>query len=348
MIIFRIGSIGDTVVALPCFHHIARTFPNSRRLVITDVPVSQKASSVESVIGKTGLIDGVIYFPAPPRKIRDFLELRTQIQETEPRLLIYIADRGLPKTLRDICFFRTCGIRRVIGAPLTRGLRVPRLDPFTGYVEREAVRLTRCLAPLGKIDLDDPGVWDLCLQPEEIAFADKNLTPIAGRGIVAISIGGKVESKDWGNENWATLLRLMAAQYSSLALLLVGSADESDRSAKIAAAWPGHALNLCGRLTPRESAAAIKRALLFIGHDSGPMHLAAVTGVPCVGLFGNFNVPKVWHPMGKNHHVIHNMNGIRAISPGQVYAAVCSTIAAAQQFNKNPLTPSEHDLLAAK
>jgi heptosyltransferase III len=83
-------------------------------------------------------------------------------------------------------------------------------------------------------------------------------------------------------------------------------------------------MNLCGRLTPRESAAAMRNALFFVGHDSGPLHLAAVAGVPCVGIFGNYNKPKWWHPMGHQHRIIHNMRGVRDIAPVEVYAAVCS------------------------
>src|SRR4051794_1695316 len=84
--IFRIGSLGDTVVALPCFHQIARVFPNSRRIVITDVPASQKAASVETILAKSGLVDDFIPFPPSPRKIRDFLELRKKIQSTNAKL----------------------------------------------------------------------------------------------------------------------------------------------------------------------------------------------------------------------------------------------------------------------
>ena len=181
IIIFRIGSLGDTVVALPCFHQVARKFPNSRRILITDKPASPKAASVESVLGKGGLIDGVIYFPPPPRKIRDFMKLRAQIRETKANTLIYIADRNIFSTLRDLCFFRLCGIRHVIGAPVRRDLRRPRVDPETGETEHEAVRLARCLAPLGPIDLNDREFWDLRLQPSEIAVADKCLAPLGGK-----------------------------------------------------------------------------------------------------------------------------------------------------------------------
>jgi len=327
IIIFRIGSIGDTVVALPCFHRIARSFPNSRRIVVTDIPASQKAASVESVLGRSGLIDDVIYFPPVPRKSRDFLKLRKQIRETKAKTLVYIADRGFLSTLRDICFFRLCGLSRVIGSPLSRDLRLPRVDPETGNTEREAARLARCLGPLGMIDLDDPGFWELRLQSDEVSLADSKLALLGGSEFIAVSIGGKDHSKNWGNENWMSVLRLIAADHAELALAFVGSADEFDRSAELAAIWPGPTLNLCGVLLPRESAAAMKRAVLFVGHDCGPMHLAAAVGVPCVGIFGNFNRPKCWHPIGQGHCIIHNMRGVREISPEEVHSAVRLTLA---------------------
>jgi ADP-heptose:LPS heptosyltransferase len=266
-----------------------------------------------------------------PRKSRDFIKLRKQIRETKSKTLIYIADRGFLSTLRDICFFRWCGVSQVIGSPLSRDLRFPRVDPQTGNIEREAARLARCLAPLGMINLHDPGFWELRLQSDEVSLADSKLALLGGSEFIAVSIGGKDPSKDWGNENWTALLRLIAAEHAELTLAFVGSADEFDRAAELAAIWPGPTLNLCGVLRPRESAAAMKRAVLFVGHDCGPMHLAAAVGVPCVGIFGNFNRPKWWHPMGPGHCIIHNMRGVREISPEQVHSAVRLTLAKASR-----------------
>jgi heptosyltransferase-3 len=324
VIIFRIGHIGDTAAALPCFHRIARSFASSRRLLLTNIPASQKAAPVESVLANSGLIDDVIYFPPPPRTLRSFVKLREEIRATKSQALVYVADRNLLATLRDVCFFRACGIRSIIGAPISSDLRRPRVDPTTGFVEFEAERLARCLARLGPIDLHDPDFWDLRLQRHEMRAAEQSLAPIRQFEFIAVSVGGKVASKDWGDDNWMTLLALMALRYSHLALVFFGSADEFDRSSMLAAAWPGPRLNLCGRLVPRESAAAMRSALLFVGHDSGPLHLAAVAGVPCVGIFGNYNRPKWWHPMGQRHRIIHNMRGVRHIAPEEVCVAIGS------------------------
>ena len=53
-------------------------------------------------------------------------------------------------------------------------------------------------------------------------------------------------------------------------------------------------------------------------------------------VFGNFNRPKWWHPMGQGHRVLHNMNGVRE-SRREVSAAVCSTIAEKVERVSNPV-----------
>lgn len=328
VLVFRIGSLGDTIVALPCFHHIARAFVDFRRVLITDVAGSPKAASVDKILAGSRLIDNVIDFPPPPRRIRELLTLRMRIHETRARVLVYVADRDAVATLRDVLFFRLCGVRHVIGAPLARDLRQARIDPETGYQEHEAERLARCLSSLGRLDLEDRAVWDLRLRVDERRAAEVALAPLVGRGFIAVSIGGKATCKDWGDANWQELLSRLAAEWPDLGLVFFGVSEEFDRSAGLATAWTENALNLCGCLTPRESAAAIKHAMLYIGHDNGPMHLAAAAGVPCVAMFGDFNVPRRWHPMGRGHRIIHDMRGVRAIPARKVHAAVCEALAA--------------------
>jgi ADP-heptose:LPS heptosyltransferase len=69
---------------------------------------------------------------------------------------------------------------------------------------------------------------------------------------------------------------------------------------------------------PRISAAALGKSVLFIGHDSGPFHLASAMGVHAIGLYGNYNPPNLWHPYSQMSKVIHNMDGISAISVKEV------------------------------
>jgi ADP-heptose:LPS heptosyltransferase len=177
-------------------------------------------------------------------------------------------------------------------------------------LEPEGARLARNLAELGGAHLDAPASWDLLLTDQENIRAKEVLVATAGRPLIAVSVGTKVQSKDWGRDNWQALLNRLAKQYPGHALALCGAAEESAASEFAADGWRQNSsapvINLCGLLTPRESAAVFAQARLFVGHDSGPMHLAAAVQTPCVAIFAARNKPRVWFPYGKQHRVLYH------------------------------------------
>ncbi len=219
------------------------------------------------------------------------------------------AARGIESARRDAKFFGLCGVSRLIGVPIAEDMQNYWRDS-TQSLEPEASRLTRNLSELGDAHLDDPANWDLHLTETETARATEVLTPAAGHRIIAVSVGTKVQSKDWGRHNWRALLKNLATLYPDFAIALCGAAEENESSEFAAAGWRENSsspiVNLCGQLTPRESAAVIARARAFLGHDSGPMHLAAAVQTPCVAIFAARNKPRVWFPYGKQHRVLYH------------------------------------------
>jgi ADP-heptose:LPS heptosyltransferase len=328
ILIYRLGSLGDTVVALPCFHKVAQTWPDAERIVLTNVPVSAKAAPLAAVLGMGDLIHGTIAYPAGSRSLTEIGSLAGRIRRLEADVLVYLAaPRGLPKAFRDALFFKWCGFDKVVGLPLRADLQ--RCREVAGPAgsravaqEYECERLARCLKSLGPIDLDDPAMWDLRLTMSELKTGDAVLAPLAGLSYFAINTGGKVAAKDWGLRNWETLLARLTRHYPEMGLVIVGAADDSARAQHLARAWSRPVVDLCGKVSARQSAAALRHAAGFIGHDSGPLHLASAVGVRCVGLFGNLNEPHRWHPRGVQHRIIHSMAGLTRITVQEVEAAV--------------------------
>ena len=159
--------------------------------------------------------------------------------------------------------------------------------------------------------LNDAANWSLHLSAEEHRRADEAIGGEAlGSAPIAVSVGTKVQAKDWGCENWRELLQRLAREAPGRGLLLLGAAEETASSLFAASAWTasggGPVVNLCGRLSPRESAAALVRAQLFLGHDSGPMHLAAAVGTPLVAIFAARNIPRQWFPAGVRSEVVYH------------------------------------------
>jgi ADP-heptose:LPS heptosyltransferase len=160
---------------------------------------------------------------------------------------------------------------------------------------------------LGDARLNEPESWDLGLTAAEKAVALSVLSSWDGRHrFIAASLGTKCSAKDWGEEKWTDLLARVSAHYPDLGLLLVGAPDEEALSIRAANRWRGPVLNSCGRLSPRISAALMQHATAFVGHDSGPMHLAAAVEIPCVAVFSARNRPGEWFPAGDRHRVIYH------------------------------------------
>jgi heptosyltransferase-3 len=316
MLIYRLGSLGDTLVALPALHVVARAFPDAERRLLTNFPVDVKAPPAAAILENSGLVAGYFHYVVGMRSAVELARLWWQLRRWRPDVLVYLgAARGVESARRDARFFRLCGVREMVGVPLTEAMQQNFFGAETAEgltdLEPEAARLARNIAELGDARLGDAAGWDLLLTDAERATARAAIgADLLTLPIIAVSVGTKVQAKDWGRDNWRALLARLAAAYPAYGLLLVGVAEESEASEVAADSWRaaggGVVVNLCGKLTPRESAAALAEARIFVGHDSGPMHLAAAVQTPCVAIFAARNIPRVWFPFGEQHRVVYH------------------------------------------
>ncbi len=314
--------MGDTVVALPCFHAIARRYPDHRRLVLTNDPVTAGAPGLLEVLGTQGLVHGALTYPVGLRHPLKLLRLAQRLRALHANELIYLSPaRGPGSIERDALFFKACGFSDIIGLPRQADLSRCRVSD-TGQVEREAHRLARTLEPaLGPVGVADPANWDLVLSDAERNAAAQALASLKGVPFIAINTGGKDAAKDWGDANWTALLGFLSGRRPGLGLAILGAASDAERADRLTNAWTGPTLDLCGRLGPRQSAAVLERASLFVGHDSGALHLAAIGGAPTLGLFGALNRPVQWHPVGDRVRILHKLDGLDKITVAEVAAA---------------------------
>ncbi len=306
VLIYRLGSLGDTVVVLPALHLVERTFPNARRLMLTNIPVHAKAPAASAIIGDSGLVDGYMSYPVGTRSVGNLAQLWWQIQRFRPQVLVYLTKpRGERAVKRDATFFRLCGARRLVGLPLG-DMAAPLYFPQEDIWEHESQRLLRTVRDLGESSIDDLANWDLRLTAAELKRGEEARSMLEGRPFIACGPGTKMQAKDWGEENWRRLLAKLSVQLPGFGLMLIGAKEDAQVSDFAAQQWTGPVVNLCGQLTPRETAAALKGAALFMGPDSGPMHLAAAQGVPCAIAFASRDRRGYWFPVGNGHEVVYH------------------------------------------
>jgi heptosyltransferase III len=121
--------------------------------------------------------------------------------------------------------------------------------------------------------------------------------------VLALGAGANFIGKRWPPERFAELaLRLVGADgpLKGLPVLLLGAPEDKAICQTIAAALSVEgiaAIDAAGRLDLLAAAAALERAALFVGNDSGLMHIAATVGAPTLGLFGPSD-ERVYGPRG--------------------------------------------------
>ncbi len=127
ILIYQIGSLGDTVISMPCYREIANRHPNAKRYLLTNHPVTNKAVPAAAILIPTGLITSTIEYKRPIRRLRDIAKTYSKITKLKPTILYYLLpEYRINKLIRHYVFFRICGISRIFGIPWSRDLQVPR------------------------------------------------------------------------------------------------------------------------------------------------------------------------------------------------------------------------------
>ena len=133
--------------------------------------------------------------------------------------------------------------------------------------------------------------------PEDHAVAARLLP--AGSPIVALGPTANWDGKVWPAERFAQMFHALSAgmPHGARPAILAGAGPQERALAQPLLTLLPDAVDLTGRLTLPEVAACFERAALFIGNDSGLMHLAAAAGAPTLGLFGPTD-PAEYAPAG--------------------------------------------------
>jgi len=123
------------------------------------------------------------------------------------------------------------------------------------------------------------------------------------QSMVILQPGARYWFKAWPPERFAELADRLTSQYACH-VLIGGSSADLDLAQQIRQMAKSRPTIMAGRTTIKQFAAIAKKSALFVGSDSGAMHIAAAVGTPVVALFGPSN-PREWGPRGGTVEVIY-------------------------------------------
>ncbi len=124
----------------------------------------------------------------------------------------------------------------------------------------------------------------LHLGSEERAWASGRLAALgAAAPRVAVHPGGHYASQRWAPERFAEVVSRLTEREGAACIVLAGP-DETDLRERLCAASPDALVP--GPLTVRQMMAIVAACDLFVGNNSGPLHIATAFGIPTVSVMG--------------------------------------------------------------
>lgn len=298
ILVIRGGAIGDFILTLPAIALLRAGFPDTRLEVLGYPHIASLAVS-------TGLVERVRALESGALA-RFFVDPRRG-PALDPELCAWLASFGqVVSYLYDPDGFfaanlRRAGVRRLVAGP-------GKIEPHAG--EHAVRQLARPLAELSLFLENDAVVLEP--GPDEQGWANTFLRDAGSP--VALHPGSGGERKNWPAERWLAVARRLLETPDprtgerSSPLLLVGGEADGAALAVLVSGLPADRVVIARDLSLPRLAALLARCRLFLGHDSGVSHLAAIVGCPCVLLFGPTD-PAVWAPPHRHVRVVRAPDG---------------------------------------
>jgi lipopolysaccharide heptosyltransferase I len=282
-LIVRLSSIGDIVHALPAAAALAETFPQAQihwvvekryALLLEGNPHLHRIVALDTMGWRSHLTSSTTR-----REIRNGVrDLRRTVysaaldfQGLWKSAMVAWLSRAQERIGFAERWLREPGAAVLYTQRVSPPERIHAVEENLALVERLGARAHRWQFPLPWNEEDD-------------AYVDKQLEALDAGSFIIINPGGGWRSKCWSPENYAALIRQLEDGLRG-PILLTGSPSEEPLIGEI--------LQNAGAKSARylpttlvQFIALARRARLFIGGDTGPLHLAAAAGAPIVGIFG--------------------------------------------------------------
>jgi len=300
ILVIRLDGIGDVIFTTPLYEALKKRYPEARLSVLVSIQakgVVEMNPHVDNV-----LVMGKTWFSATNGiNFGEILSMLRKIRKENFDIGIDL--RG---DMRDILLMFLGKVKYRMGYGVTGGgfllNKIPDYEKDMQEVEKniKLIKELDCKVINRKFQIyysqsDKANVLEL-LERENVGKSNSML---------AIHMGAGYPSKSWKKERFLHLLKeLSERNYGRI--VLIGNDNNDIYFNYIHERLNIDYINTIGRLSIRELAVLLERCSVLISCDSGPVHVAAAVGTPCIVLFSGTNTLKQWGSLDNNvNRVIH-------------------------------------------
>ena len=279
ILVVKLDHLGDVLLATPVFSNLRQAYPNAELHALTGA-WSRVVLEKHPDVNKVWEYDSPAFCrTGPPTSLRQTFQLYRELRRQKYDLMV-----ELRNDWRIICF----SLLRVTPKRLDRAaLQVANklgFAQFTGIHET-----TRNLDVLDKAGIPtriQTTTFSVTVEDQKWAsnfLIDHQIDK--ERPLIAIHPGSPIPLKRWAPERYAELADWLIARKRAK-ILFVGVKDEIPIITEIQRLMRAESINIAGKTTLTQLASILHTCNVFIGNDSGPMHLAAAVGTQTIGLYG--------------------------------------------------------------
>lgn len=302
VVVFRTGSIGDSICALPALSVIRRNFSSAQIDILTNAG-SENFVSLDKLVDRSQF-NAIINYLGMSKKL-----LAAELKENKYDLFIELPqyDAPLLKQIKSMFFARFIGVKHAFGWRVSQTFFLKKFQERKIKFTNERDRLVSILQDNGiaisgssYIVVDNPSI----VQSVAYVFKENNLTNKAHN--IGIVIGSKVERNKWPIDHFKQLVKYYSDK--DFNLLIFGGNDDAVNADALRLG--DTVFNFCGKFSPLETAEAMKFCSVVITNDTGPMHLAYLYNTPVVAIFSARDFPYKWYPPENGKNKVFRSSGI--------------------------------------
>ena len=279
ILVIKLDHLGDVLLATPVFSNLRRMYPDAELHALT-------GTWSRVVLEKHPDVNNVVEYDSPafcrtgqPTSLRETFKLYRQLRRQKYDLMV---------ELRSDWWTVWFAFLRLTPKRLSRAaLQVANKLGFAQFSGTHET--TRNLDVLRQAGIPTPvRTATFSVTAESKKWASDFLATYQierQRPLIAIHPGSPIALKRWVPERYAELADWLIAQKRAH-ILYVGVKDEIPIITEIQALMQGESINIAGKTTLTQLASILHTCNVFVGNDSGPMHLAAAVGTQTIGLYG--------------------------------------------------------------
>lgn len=295
ILVVQLADIGDLILSTPALSALREARPDAHITLLT-------TSHSATVIAGTNLVDDIITFDKKqfngsraffqPANLRRIFALRNGHYDSVVFFHHFTLKLG---TLKFAMIAFASGAKQRIGIDNGNGWFLTHRLPDGGFGAKHQAQYWLDLVSLLGASAE-PRPAAVTVSPAETLTTQHSTSLTV---IIHPGSGGYSLARRWDAAQFAKLADALHEQYHAQIVLVGGPNDGGD---SVKAAMKTTPLDLTGQTTLAKLAGVIQAANLYIGADSGVMHIAASVGTPVVAIFGPSNADAwgPWTPASKS------------------------------------------------